>query len=443
MRRAVAAIAPLLVACTDLDLETLRFRCAADGDCAEGAVCDPVRRICAAPEAVSDAGQVADAGVVDASADAGTAPDSGPPDPCLPCGARGCVGGRCLAVRDLSLGLEHSCASIEDGTVACWGGNAHGELGLGFAGETRGPRKVEVSDVVTLAAGRYHTCVLDRGGDVRCWGRNLLGETGVRNGGAAVLSPPAAPVLRGVVELAAGKFATTCARGSDVRCWGFRVNGQRWTGEESGAFDASPVVFRGLRAAPASLAVGSFHACAVLESGAPACWGFNENGQLGTGTTASATVARAVDLGARTSSLALGDLHSCARAGGRVKCWGHSWFVLGGTINSTVTWTPQAIGLIEPAAQLAVGRGTTCAVLESGRVACWGVPLGVEGADPAPASFVDGFPSRVRKIALGMDHACAILDTGEVWCWGNNRATQLGVGDVLVSPVPVRVDWTR
>lgn len=53
---ATASLTPF--ACTEVDLDALRFGCVADEDCARGRVCDVRVRVCVEPSAVSDAGAV-------------------------------------------------------------------------------------------------------------------------------------------------------------------------------------------------------------------------------------------------------------------------------------------------------------------------------------------------------------------------------------------------
>jgi alpha-tubulin suppressor-like RCC1 family protein len=61
---------------------------------------------------------------------------------------------------------------------------------------------------------------------------------------------------------------------------------------------------------------------------------------------------------------------------------------------------------------------------------------------------VSGFSGRVVALASGASaqHTCAILESGSVACWGHDHAGQLGDRPTSVdrgrfSPVPVAVRW--
>ena len=91
--------------------------------------------------------------------------------------------------------------------------------------------------------------------------------------------------------------------------------------------------------------------------------------------------------------------------------------------------------------QLELGQSHTCALLDNGKVKCWGLndegQLGYgdtnnrgdnsnEMGDNLPYVDVGG---TVVQLELGESHACALLDNGKVKCWGLNDEGQLGYGD--------------
>lgn len=74
------------------------------------------------------------------------------------------------------------------------------------------------------------------------------------------------------------------------------------------------------------ISAGWTHTCALLSTGGVRCWGRNQVGQLGDGTTSSRSQPVAVLDGtgplAGVTSLANADLHSCASRSGELVCWG-------------------------------------------------------------------------------------------------------------------------
>jgi alpha-tubulin suppressor-like RCC1 family protein len=101
-------------------------------------------------------------------------------------------------------------------------------------------------------------------------------------------------------------------------------NGGNWYGDEIGALPGT-IPDPGLGKVSA-IAVGADHACAILKSsGQIKCWGRNEYGQLGDGTTdTNRDIVTATGL-ANAVSLTAGIAQTCARtAAGAVSCWGQN-----------------------------------------------------------------------------------------------------------------------
>jgi lysozyme len=139
----------------------------------------------------------------------------------------------------LVAGAYHTCALLADGSVACWGENRFGQVGDGTRAQR--PAAVAVAGLPAkaraLAAGASFNCALLDDGSVACWGSNEMGELGVGTFAAPPVSgetPPPPPPPRRVEKLpgkataiaAAGNHACSLLESGAVWCWGANEYGQ-------------------------------------------------------------------------------------------------------------------------------------------------------------------------------------------------------------------------
>ena len=144
-------------------------------------------------------------------------------------------------VIQIALGGDQTCALLGDGTVKCWGLNQNGSLG--YATTTTCPSfgwsppcsKVPtavpgLSGVTSLSVGTNHVCALLGDGTVKCWGGNMSGQIGDGTTTDRAV-PTSVSGLSKVVEIATGP-AITCARLKDdsIVCWGSNDVGQLGNG---------------------------------------------------------------------------------------------------------------------------------------------------------------------------------------------------------------------
>src|SRR5262249_12283496 len=134
-------------------------------------------------------------------------------------------------------------------TVACWGANEHGQLGDGTELShwlPRVPRVVKgLTDAVEIAAGYQHSCARLSDDTVRCWGNNDAGQLGDGTMGGFRSAPVTVLDLTGARELALSK-SHSCARLSDgtAKCWGSNDSGQ--LGDGSTTSSSKPVSVTGI-----------------------------------------------------------------------------------------------------------------------------------------------------------------------------------------------------
>ncbi len=197
-------------------------------------------------------------------------------------------------------------------------------------------------------------------------------------------------------------------------------------------------------AAASRLDVGGEHSCAVRTNGVLSCWGRNNRGQLGIGSSRASTVPVAVPL-PNVKAVATGSLHTCALLNdGHVVCWGdNSKGQLGNGESTGSLNAPSApVSLPGPGTAIAISAGGdySCAILIDKTTTCWGSDAygqlgnGSAGDQLVPTAVIS-LPGDVVSISAGFSAACAVLSDGRVFCWGE---TLLSAGSRLdQSPVNI------
>ncbi len=358
------------------------------------------------------------------------------------------VSGLTSGISSVGAGDLHTCALTTAGNVKCWGDNQHGQIGTRAQADGTAPVGVSglTSGVTSVAAGFSYSCSSDTDGGMKCWGKNVFGQIGDGTTNNRAAPAPVSGLAYGVTAIAAGG-ERTCAivYPSGLKCWGNNYYGQ--VGDGTTTSKSSPANVSGLSSGVSKVATGNLHTCALTTAGGVKCWGDNSFGQLGDGTTTRRTTP--VDVSGLTSgvtAIAAGNFQTCAlTAAGGVKCWGWNNYGQVGDGTTTERHTPVDVsGLTSGVTTIAAGVFHTCAVTASGGMKCWGDnsygQLG-DGTTTARLTPVDvsGLASGVSKISSGYYHTCAITASGGAKCWGDNSYGQLGDGTTTARLTPVDV----
>ena len=347
-----------------------------------------------------------------------------------------------------------TCTVLSTGGIQCWGAADRKTLGNGAAISENATFPVDVtgiSNAVQVAVGNEGACAVLQDESVKCWGQNTWGILG--NG---TFTDSATPVdvsnLNGIVQVDVGNIhACALGKGGRVQCWGNNGNGRLGSDlSDRSRQDRSnvPVDVPGLSGVVA-LAIGSFHSCALLNSGGIKCWGSGSNGHLGNGSNSHST--SPVDVTGITNAVQIsaGSNHTCAvLATGAVKCWGQGDNGRLGNNHATNdnSNVPVDVAGVTGAIKVSAGDRNACAVLSTGAIKCWGEgsdgQLG-NGASRDSKVVVDvtGLTT-AAEVVTGHNHSCALLTTGGVKCWGRANSGRLGQGaedDSTNTPVDVVV----
>lgn len=261
----------------------------------------------------------------------------------------------------------------------------------------------------TVAAGHGHTCAVRTDGSLWCWGRGIEGNLG--NGGTLSSSIPVKVSALGntVVEVAAGDLHT-CARKSDntLWCWGANESGQLGDGTTT-PHRSLPVQVSALGNLVRQIVAGFRFTCARKNDGSLWCWGRNRDIIGGGGGTVNPLTSpvQVTSLGNPIAAVSAGsyiDPHLCARRmDGTLWCSGTNRYGEVGT-GSFGRSTGQVTTLGTSAIEVTAGSGVTCARTNDGKAWCWGsedcVGTGQVGDQNAPVQ-VASLGSSVAEISAG------------------------------------------
>lgn len=259
-------------------------------------------------------------------------------------------------VQSVSVGSFNACVVTTSATVKCWGSNSYGALGSGVALGTSTHTPTAIANLSgtysVVATGGDGVCAQTTGNTVYCWGSDLWGQ---RGDGSSTTADGANPTKISTSAVVTGLFAgadtgTNClvTQNSGVLCWG--QNTDNFLNTTSGNMtspivtNVSPFYVSGSNVAARGFSIGSrfacmlkntdasivcggidtltgvgatgrvsnaptgtgflamttgtSHGCAIRSDRKLVCWGLNAYGQVGTGSTGTATAATVVTFGA-------------------------------------------------------------------------------------------------------------------------------------------------
>ncbi len=300
-------------------------------------------------------------------------------------------------IKELAFGFYYGCVLLSSGKVKCWGDNRYGQLGDGTTIERNHPVEVlSLADVKEISAGFYHICALINDGTIKCWGRNNYGQLG--NGSTTdSLSPVKVSGIGDsdpkAVVISAGSYHTCALLDSGaVKCWGANSYGQ--LGDGTTTNHDTPTTVSGMDGQVGSdnvvtLSGHSIHQCALLNNGTVKCWGYNGSGQLGDGTTTNRSTPTLVDNLSGVHKLSSSLSNFALLTSGEVKVWGNNLYGQLGLGSSDNVLSPLTLNIEEEVIDVQTGGLHNCLLFKDGAIKCAGTNIYGQLGDGVP--LLNGF----------------------------------------------------
>jgi alpha-tubulin suppressor-like RCC1 family protein len=349
----------------------------------------------------------------------------------------------------VAMGQTHTCAiKAADSTLWCWGSNGEGQVGKGAkSAAVTAPTQVSTAGVTSwssVSLGEVSSCGIKTDATLWCWGDNAWGQLGV---GSVVDKTVPTQVGAATWSSVGLSFTSSCAvKAADASlwCWGYGNYGQ--LGNNSSADQHAPVAASG-GGTWSAVAGGQDHSCGLRVNGTIWCWGNGSYGALANGSQSNALVPTQEVSGATTwTALTTMEFGSCARRStGALYCWGRNNIGQLGDGSTTDRWVPTASGTDTAwTTHLAGGRDHFCVLRSDQALWCQGSDfddqLGHNWNDkvssPTPVLAPSGSWSTG---SVGEEGGCGIQADSTLWCWGVNSHGAAGQGDTAIHPFPLKV----
>ncbi|MDF2694762.1 MAG: hypothetical protein K0S65_3145 [Labilithrix sp.] len=287
---------------------------------------------------------------------------------------------RVLGVSNI-VALDHSCAIDTSGGAWCWGAGPYLRNDNPSMTTELTPVKLPIPPAKSVGVnkdsfGRATACaVVDTG--ILCWGSNYYGQIAIPDPAAnpyAAMPPQSVPIPAGapIRNLVVGNASFALREDGTALSWGANPPLARVSSLFPDPY-LKPVSLTGV----ASLDVGNDKACAVAD-GVAYCWGApldpNVDPPLARALPQPVVLPEAVFQVATTAGSFRSAPRGCAcGASGAVYCWGPNESGQVGDGTTDYAGAPvKVVGLPGLAAQVKTTARATCALLTDGTIHCWG-----------------------------------------------------------------------
>ena len=339
--------------------------------------------------------------------------------------------------------------SVTERTLATWGLNTFGELGLNNTTNYSSPKQVgSLTNWLTTTAGQYTCLVIKTDGTLWTWGRGQSGQLGLGNT-TSYSSPKQVGSLTNWASTSNGRFAVIATK-TDGTLWSWGNNAVGSLGLSNTTYYSSPKQVGALTTWLRVAMSGYGTSFAITTSGTLYSWGHNYYGELGRGTSGGGTnTSSPVQVGALTNwlNLACGRYFVLAtKTDGTLWGWGRNNQGQLGLGNITNYSSPKQIGSLTTWATVSGAASYSLAITTAGTLYAWGsndsgqLGLGNVTAYSSPKQV--GSLTTWSKLGNGPtrnDYNISIKTDGTLWSWGSNSNGQLGLGNTTDYSSPKQV----
>jgi alpha-tubulin suppressor-like RCC1 family protein len=356
----------------------------------------------------------------------------------------------------ISAGDGFSMAIDKNGRAWSWGNNTGGKLGINSLISQNSPVSV-LGAIRTFCkivgggaiASTAFSLALDKYGRAWSWGFNGVGQLGINSTTSQLTPVSVLGAVKTFCEISNGvnqPFALAIDKNGRLWSWGVNGNGQ--LGDGTSISKLTPVSVIGAVKTFCKVSVGGFHSLAIDKNGRLWAWGNNSNGQLGTNTFGTTSVATPVSvLGAVKTfcHIAGGNSQSVAiDKNGQAWGWGFNGSGQTGDGGASDVLTPVSVqGQKKTFCKIASGNGVTLSIDNYGRLWAWGFNGNAQIGDDS--TVPKRTPTRVCntrtfcEVKGANNHVLAIEKNGQVWAWGNNTSGQLANNYIASVLTPVSI----
>ncbi|HEU4409361.1 MAG TPA: hypothetical protein VFS43_29145 [Polyangiaceae bacterium] len=371
----------------------------------------------------------------------------------------------CVVPVQLAADSKHVCARLSDGTVRCWGSDEAESLGNGDGGNQTKPQAIDGLEGVVELDPTGH-CARFEDQTARCWGTNNTFRFDPSSAVTSLKAPSPLVGAAGAVAISVGERHTCLLDGAGAAlCKGNSTLGLIGQPGFDPQAEYVPVATTARFASLTSASEATLGSnLGLTKEGSVYCWGIASDcggaapdDGLGTPESEYLYKPKAVPSVSSIKALGQGTIPCAVGADGRAQCWGRNDLgQLGRGTSGNALLGAGPVATLDAVVQMASGIAHACAVKEDGTLYCWGANnKGQLGATCGPTlpcqtntttntSFVPNASkvdlAGVVEVRPAGSFTCARTADSKVYCWGDNSKGQLGDGTTGVGrakPEPV------